>query len=250
MSDQERELTPEQEAEVGRLLADARATEPMPADVAARLDRVLVGLGEERAWSGRPPPGGAVAELAARRRRRVNSLLVAAAAVVAVGIGVGQLVGDRDAADSGTSAESGGDGGDLAVTEESPPDEAGAQTQDAAPEADGPTSSPPANATVGRVAESRFVADVNQLRRALPDLAVQGEFVTLNRKQLPSDLSVRERSFTCSAASWGPGALVPILYDGKPAVLAFREATGDSQVVEVLQCGTADILHAATLPAG
>jgi hypothetical protein len=182
----------------------------------------------------------------------VSSLLVAAAAVVAVGVGVGQLVGDRGGSDSGTSADSVDQGaGERAPREEADGDLAEAPTGDVAPPpASALESEPPATATVGRVAESRFVADVNQLRRALPDISAEGEFVALDTEQLPPGLAVRDRSFTCSAAPWGTGALVPILFDGKPAVLAFRAATGDSQVVEVLQCGTATILHAATLPAG
>ena len=41
------ELTPEQESEVRRLLAEARHDEPVPADVAARLDDVLADLTRE-----------------------------------------------------------------------------------------------------------------------------------------------------------------------------------------------------------
>ena len=47
MTDHDGELTPEQEAEVRRLLADARHTEPMPDAVVARLDRVLADLHPE-----------------------------------------------------------------------------------------------------------------------------------------------------------------------------------------------------------
>ena len=58
------------------LLADARHTEPMPADVAARLDRVLVGLrspdgaGAGRARSSTWPAAPAHRRQAARRRGR------------------------------------------------------------------------------------------------------------------------------------------------------------------------------------
>ena len=61
------ELTPEQESAVRRLLAEARHDEPIPADVAARLDRVLAGLTRDEPGA----PGVApVIDLAARRRRR------------------------------------------------------------------------------------------------------------------------------------------------------------------------------------
>lgn len=78
------QLPAETEAAVRRALADARVTEPMPADVAARLEATLRELSDER---GAPD----AVELAPRRRRRNRwtPALVAAAAVVAVGVGVG-----------------------------------------------------------------------------------------------------------------------------------------------------------------
>ena len=54
------DLTPEEE-QVRRLLADARHTEPMPADVAARLDEVLAGLPRDAPGPGPLQP--AVADL-------------------------------------------------------------------------------------------------------------------------------------------------------------------------------------------
>ncbi|HQR28731.1 MAG TPA: hypothetical protein PLP61_16930, partial [Nocardioides sp.] len=78
---EEPELTPEQEDRVRGLLAEARHTAPLPADVAARLERVLADLGEERSVadagtaerSGAGVPateagGATVVALAARRR--------------------------------------------------------------------------------------------------------------------------------------------------------------------------------------
>ena len=80
----ERELTPAQAEEVRRRLADARHTDPMPEDVAARMDAVLAGLSRERVdghgSSEVPRPAEVESpareapatgdELAARRRRR------------------------------------------------------------------------------------------------------------------------------------------------------------------------------------
>lgn len=248
MSDQERELTAQQEAEVSRLLADARATEPLPADVAARLDRVLVGLGEERDArpTARPARGPSVVELAARRRRTAASLLVAAAAVVVVGVGVGQLVdrtsgSDDSAADGGAVSREAEDG----LTAGSP--EAHAEEEPGA----GAPSSPPsyASAVVGRVSSDQFAADAEQLRGALPSFAAQGEFVELDASRVPNRLVDRGGAFTCAAARWGEGALVPVLFDGTPAVLAYRPPDGDTQVVVLLQCGTGDDLRSTTLPA-
>lgn len=89
------ELTPAQEEAVRRRLAAARYTEPLPDAVAERLDRVLVGLAEERTPAVMIGP---VTHLAAHRRRRAAQLLVAAAAVVVAGFGIGQLVGGQGGA--------------------------------------------------------------------------------------------------------------------------------------------------------
>src|SRR4051794_41919704 len=78
------ERTPDQGAEVRRLLADARHDEPIPDQVGERLDRVLAGLGRDEPGS----PGVApVVDLAARRRRR-NAAAVLAGAAAGIGAGV------------------------------------------------------------------------------------------------------------------------------------------------------------------
>ncbi len=41
---------------------------------------------------------------------------------------------------------------------------------------------------------------------------------------------------------------MPVLYDGSEAVLAYRPPTDDAQVVDLLQCGTGDVLRTTTLP--
>ncbi len=243
MTDQERELPPEQEAAVRRLLVDARATDPLPEDVAARLDRVLAGLGEE---AGTGSPTGHV--LAPPwRRRRATALLVAAAAVVALGVGLGQLDGGNDTNGSGADTAVNAERAPTALVEDG---ESGAAptpsvepplVQDAAPETTGP---------VGRVRAGHFTADVNQLRRAIPEDAPEGEFVQLPRAQLPKDYVVSGRAFECPPAPWGPGVLVPVYFDGTPAVLAYRPATGESQIVELLRCGTGESLRSTTLRAG
>jgi len=257
MSDEEREPTPGQEAAISRLLADARATEPLPAEVAARLDRVLVGLGEERAGAQEATPGQVLA--LASRRRRASVLLVAAAAVVAVGVGLGQVVGGLDTTndDSGAASESSAQGdaerGQDQDKNTDSLDAGGAVSEKA--ERDGSTfgeSLSPASipATVGRVRKASFTADANQLRRAIADDAVDGQFVDLAADQLPRGYVLRGRAFDCAPASWGEGVLVPVFFDGTPAVLAYRPAAGDSQVVDLVQCGSGDILGSTTLPAG
>ncbi len=249
MTDEERELPPEQEAAVRRLLSDARATEPVPADVAARLDRVLVGLGEERLPAS--STGHVVAP--AWRRRRAAVVLVAAAAVVAVGVGLGQLDGIQPSSDD---ADAGGGAGDAAVNAERAPsaqNEDGAEGDDEGVPSEKPSTSyaqAPTAGPVGRVRADRFTADVNQLRRAIPDNAADGEFVQLPGKQLPPGYVVTDRAFDCAAAPWGFGVLVPVFFDGTPGVLAYRPVTGESQIVELLRCGTGESLRSTTLQAG
>ena len=57
-----------------------------------------------------------------------------------------------------------------------------------------------------------------------------------------------EQDFACEPAGFGDGTLVPVLYDEMPAVLAYRPPTDDAQVVDLLQCGTGDVLRTTTLP--
>ncbi len=252
MTDEERELPPEQEAAVRRLLAEARATEPIPDDVAARLDRVLVGLGEE----GFPRTAAGHVVAPPWRRRRATVVLVAAAAVVAIGVGLGQLDGIQDGADSDSA---GGAGADNAITAERAPgdaqeDAAGTDDTDgaAAPSeaASAYASSPDPESPVGRVRGDRFTADVNQLRRAIPDDAVDGEFVQLSADQLPPGYVNTDRAFECARARYGPGVLVPVIYERAPFVLAYHPVAGESQVVELLRCGTGESVRSTTLRAG
>ena len=89
MTDEAGTTRPDDDA-VRRLLADARHTEPMPADVAARMDDVLADLRQGSSVTAEvpdaepspAPPHPVVVSLAAQRRRRVAGMLVAAAAVV------------------------------------------------------------------------------------------------------------------------------------------------------------------------
>ena len=97
----ERDLTPEQEARVARLLADARVER---ADARRRSPPASTGCSSGMAGEHVVRPGevpAPVVDLAARRRRRVVTLLAAAAAVVVAGVGVGQLVDNRNGDDSG-----------------------------------------------------------------------------------------------------------------------------------------------------
>ncbi len=121
---QPQDLSPEEEAEVRRLLTEAGGPLTTPADVVARLDETLAGLVAERVQEadGDGPPA-TVTHLATRRRRWPTALL-AAAAVVVVGYGLGNVVnGDMAGSDAGSA---GGGSADSAESEpEAAADDAG-----------------------------------------------------------------------------------------------------------------------------
>lgn len=244
--------TPEEEARLRRLLADARADEPLPADVAARLDAQLAELGQERAG-----PPTAVAHLHHRRRRAVG-LLLAAAVVLVAGVGVAELVQRPDA-----SSESAGALAETDATAREPASgdatagEAALERNDAETADDGAdagtatsseeTSRPDlpirvreVQGRLPRVREQRLERDALRVRRGLPRRAVVGE----NRALLfaPGD-------FVCPADSWGAGVFAGVRYGSQDAVLAFRTPSEQNQVVEVLQCGTGDVLRSVTVAA-
>lgn len=265
------------EEEVRRRLADARHVEPLPVDVATRLDRVLAQLAE-----GEPLPSS-VDELSVRRRRRAAGLLAAAAAVTVVGLGLGQVLPgagndagsdadetaasvDRQAAERSTSADdeaagdaAGGtlaeaDGGDgLLVDPGDAPSEGDAAASVEAPAAGELNAfvTPPGRPV--RVRSERFAADALRARdvvdgsrsgdRGSEDRGNRGRG---DRGGAKPDLAF----FECTPADWGPGVAVPVLYDDEPHVLVFRSPAGDSQVADLLQCGTGETLRSTTLPAG
>ncbi len=224
------------ERQVRRLLAEARHDAPLPAAVAARLDGVLVDLAGERDAPDAPPatPVPPVVDLAARRRRRQGgALLVAAAAVVAIGVGVGTVV-DRGADDQGSAAG----GGSSESFDRADDSQAGADS-DAAPSQPVPSlqeSDGLARMRPVAVSSDTFAADAERYRG-----------LSLRDEQSPG-AEENDPGFACDVVGFGAGVLVPVLYDGTEAVLAYRPPTDDAQVVDLLQCGTADILRTTTLP--
>ena len=252
MSD-DRELTPEQEERVRRLLAEARVDEPIPGDVAGRLDRVLARLAD-----GDPEHEPAeVVVLASRRHRLVTALLVAAAAVVVVGVGAG-VVGSRDVsptADSATSATA-ADPSDDTLDDTLDSDAAGSVEKAA------PLEEPPAvmseerdtNAyAVGGDATTRiraafFAVDVARVRARVAASSLSDGAQAPGAEGSADSSAETAPGDLCEPGAWGPGDLYLVRYAGNHAVLAFRPAVGDTQVVDLLQCGTADILRSVTLP--
>lgn len=252
-------LTPDQtpaEEQIRRLLADARHTEPMPDDVAARLDGVLADLAsEDGAGPRRASDHSAVraADLAAARRRRtVRHLLVAAAAVVAIGIGINQadLTVTGDDANSESSGSS-----DVAGS--APEPAAGAEGQrDGALDEGGPESAHKLDSgaagyqsRVVRLAADRFGAQVRRLQVEAKNMTMADQSASASQDFDGSLYSLgRALSPTCSTRGWGAGLLVPVRYDGDLGGLVFRQARGETQVVDLFLCGRDEPTRSITLP--
>ena len=128
------ELTPDETEAVRRLLAEARHDEPLPADLAARLDEVLAGLVAGREEAEEPAP----ATVVPLRRRRWPQVLVAAAAVTVLGYATATAV-----LNNGTSGDAGSTG--ETTSDNSAEDFGGGAEPDVeagAPQPSAPTSGP------------------------------------------------------------------------------------------------------------
>jgi hypothetical protein len=54
--------------------------------------------------------------------------------------------------------------------------------------------------------------------------------------------------YSCSGADFGSGKLIAVHYNGSPAVLAYRPPSGETRTVDLLQCGSAEVLRSTTVP--
>jgi hypothetical protein len=255
MSQHEPEATPQQQEAVRRLLAEARHDEPVPAHVGARLDAVLAGLAAEGPRAVDPPPPGSgapVVDLGARRRRRVVALLGAAAAVVVLGVGVAQVVDpgqDEAASDSGGSAASAddlGEGEDGAAQEESSPAATSgprpSEVPSVAPGESGTDPAAPEDSSVPVITSLRFSQEAVRIRDEDPGVPTARGLVLGGRDLTTSSM------FICDPNTWGEGRLVAVEFQGMPAVLAYRPPAGNTQPVELLQCGSGDLLRSTVVP--
>lgn len=239
----EQELTPEQEADVRRLLADARHTEPTPDAVAARLDRVLAGLADE------PAREAAVVRLADRRRRAATMLVAAAASVAAV-IGVGQVLsgsgGSEDAAsptadsaESEAQAESGGSG----------PRAQGNDLGSAAGD-QGLNYAPAQKWMPFSVQSERFAQDADELQSrssTLSGLADDQDGTAPEETTSGAMRRVKNRT-VCEPGSWGRGSYVAVVYDGAEGWVVLRQPQGETQVADLFLCGSEAVVRSVTLP--
>ncbi|WP_183097839.1 hypothetical protein [Nocardioides pelophilus] len=237
-------VSPEDEAKIRALLAGARATGPLPAAVAARLDETVVGLAAERATAEPVAADATVVPIVRTRRHRVVAVLGAAAAVAVFGLAVGTFFdGGQDDGAAGDSANSGAvDRGDVALEDA---DEG--EFEQAGPTDDDGTLS----RTEGSVEPNDIIGEFTvRSRHLVRDLSLLQEAVLPDPNAADYDLVsiTAPEGFSCRTAAWGSGVLVGVQYDDAPAFVAFRDPMGTSQVVEVLQCGTGDVLRSTTLP--
>jgi len=263
------ELSPEQEAVVRRLLAQARHDGPVPPDVASRLDEALDRLVAEEGVDDLqvfddPSPAPVTALAGVRQRRRTaGRLLLAAAAVVVGGVAVGQVVGNTSFDDdAGGGADTAADAPrDDVLTSGGAAEQGGDADGDADGDAGGGAAEPenvpvPASGSASMLLDrvraplsltsDNFVADVQR------ELA---QTSTERRKAANADYDgvvaylTENRDFVCATGSYGQGATLPAYYDGEEAVLVLRRPRAGTQRVEVLTCGTAVELNSVDLPA-
>lgn len=219
----EPELTPQQSEAVRRLLAGARHDEPMPPEVAARLDGVLADLrAEDGSTQAAPPAEDNVTPM--RRRSKLPQMLLAAAAVVAVGFGVTQML------PTGEDSES---GGDSSISADQAPEAESRQDQD-------PTkgAQPPGDAS-----------HEAQLDKNLATARAHG---LIDRVPIPGLSSSPHTGADRVAhfAECGPESLNPgqrrtaASYDGDPAVVVFRAERDRKQqplrIADVYLCTSYD----------
>ena len=216
-----RELTPDEDESVRRLLAAGAAEpEPLPPHVADRLDDVLRGLVAEREGDQAPE---AEPRRDRSRPRRWPALLAAAAVVSAVAVGVGQLVGSSGP--GGTTTSSSVAGGQAARA--ASPGHTGPQYSSQR-EALGPLTTLHTRtfaADAQRAADARFGANTSgtqpdRRKKQLNDLA--GSPAAARRCALP-DLAAGDRA-------------VAALLDGHRATLVFRAPTSGTREAEVYAC--------------
>ena len=243
------ELTPQQSERVRRLLAEARHDEPMPDDVAARLDRVIADLADDP--GARPAADAPVVRLD-ERRRRAGRLLLAAAVVVVGGVAVGQTLGGGAQSGDEASRPAAGQAEDQGLrAPERDQASIGGDAEQAVP-GDGAGSGPGAvsetrrsisKLPAQRVRSDRFASDAERLR----------PFATGRRSVRDGALAAAPQTGStdldgCSPGVWGGGRYVRVSFDREAGWLVYRPPQGATQVVDLFLCGDDTAERSATLP--
>jgi hypothetical protein len=257
-------LSAEQESAVRRELAAARHREPVPADVAERLDDVLASLSladvHDASLDERPTD-----TLAARRRRRnATRLLLAAAAVVVAGVGIGQLISDGSGSDGAASLSERADpdrssdaagGGSSSGSDESGDSASSGGPGDSGDSGDSGVPGSSALAAPESVSDLplRLTAAglAEELRAALQQVP-GAEFPAPSQAE-PSasaeELISEAPGFTCTDPPASGGRLLPAYVDDAPAVVSLTAGEDGARLADVVDCATGETLQSVDLDA-
>ncbi len=202
------------EEEVARLLAQARAVEPMPAEVSNRLDATLARLVDERPHD--PGRTGTVVPL----RRRLAPRLLAAAVLVVVAGGVGVALNDLQHGSTPAQGNAAGSNRGQSAYGQAP-----SQAGSAGP----------------ALSRAHFAADAARLlarqaaaRKAPGPLAASSPTAQAGACRSPAGLSPHDQ-------------VLPIRLDGRRAQLVVRQS-GAKRLVQAWDCPGTTVLAHAVLP--
>jgi hypothetical protein len=218
-------LSPAEEREVSRVLADAAGHVEMPPDVTDRLSGVLADLAEERSTDANVVP--------LRSRRRWPAALLAAAAVAVGGYAVGNLVGDG----SVMTAET----GDAARPEAAADSDAGQSAGGTTADREGEEAASPPSGRPVRLRSDQLEADVLEVLSVVPvqdlrrDALSQGYDTALKAGCRPSDPDRRGTWFRAR-------------YDGERALLLLGPERSGTVSASVFSCD-GELLDSTTVPA-
>ena len=240
--------TPETEA-VRRLLAESRHDEPMPADVAARMDRVLADLAATPVAAPSPAPDapaepdgsetvdGVITHLPVQRRRRAAGLLAAAAAIVVGGVVLAQNLPHAGSGAQESAVPAAGSEGDRFAAG----DAQGGGTRSPTTPAAGAPGQPAPQVEKARLRDGRVVVRSRDVLRGRP-----GRPATAGRRPQPTAGAARG-PLPVTVGS-GPGGAARST-GAPPALLVYHLPDGSTQVVDLLVCGTGLPIRSVTLPA-
>jgi hypothetical protein len=221
----DRPLSPEQESRIRSGLAAARATEPTPDHVAARLDATLADLVAEREHPARRPAGNRPTRHTGRWVLLAGAASVAAIAAFAIpSLNPGQGNSSTASSDSAKQAPAGG--GRNAPSAQAG---SGSKADTAVPR-------------VIRLSTGSFRADV---RRQLATIEGPGALSESTRK------SAGFAGQKCEMAKPPAGVAEqrPVLLDGRAAVLEVFDSHGGTRLVRAVSCEGQDILASTRVPA-
>lgn len=264
--------------EIRGLLADARVSEPVPAQVVAQLDATLAALKDQARTN---QDRSSVASL---RRRTVGRVLAAAAAVVLIGAGGFSIV--RNAGDGSSNADSAAAG---PAADQAQSDAGSGGAEKSAPNAHEPIV-PGALDAIGQTSlrSTHFAQDAAATMRALSGEAAltdsrapaaaspsssdapvapsvtpsdttgtRGGYLANGSAALtappvtstPGDLVSATKAATACAGPGLPGAVtLPATLDGVPVALVFHPPTTTAQLVEAWSCDGTKLLASASVP--